>query len=333
MSTPTLLVGEEQRQVNLQLGPWIIGCCMDLVLQGALCTQFTSYYTLYPEDKLGLKTAVGGLALLTILKSVQTFTIIWNHAITFFGNLEGAILLNFTTWWESGNPLMVAIIGFYAQTYFCYRLYVISGSALVVTPIATIFVFALAAMAIATYFVTIQDTVNIPTWFTAHLSSVFVGDLLLSTTTAFILLRTRSRALPETEPIISNLIKLTFQTAAPAALCAMLNLVFAVRFTADKALFSLVFNIPLPKLYAISMMFTINARRRIRLSTGRSRQYSSSDGGGRNATSRRPRVQTDVELGQILVLTPTQTERQGEIRGRGDLDSKGRDDKSSPGFT
>ncbi|KAJ7825552.1 hypothetical protein B0H14DRAFT_3874414 [Mycena olivaceomarginata] len=357
MSTPTLLAGEAQRQVNLRLGPWIIGCCLDLVLQGALLIQFIQYYVLYPRDKIYLKTAVAGLCLLTILKSAQSFAIIWNHAIIFFGNFQGAIQLNFTTWWETGNPLMVAVIGSYVQAYFCYRLYAISGSIYVVAPLAAIFLFALVAMAVATYFITVQDIAKIPVWcaclshicgtnhkfvhpVNAHLGSVFAGDVLLTSTTAYFLLRSQRRALPQSEALIGSLLRLTFRTAAPAALCAMLNLIVSVRFTGDKALFSLVFNMPLPKLYAISMMFTLNARRRIRLS-GRSGQYGSSSG-GRSGPVKSPRAPNDVELGPIQVFTATQTEKHVDIRatlgrdihkGRREIKDFGREDiKSAPEF-
>ncbi|KAJ6517291.1 hypothetical protein C8R47DRAFT_1205526 [Mycena vitilis] len=90
---------------------------------GVLCCQFVNYFTWYRDDKRGLKAAVAGLCLLTILKTIQVFVIIWTHAVVHFDDLQGAIQLNFSTWWEAGNPLMVAVIGFYVQSYFCYRLY------------------------------------------------------------------------------------------------------------------------------------------------------------------------------------------------------------------
>lgn len=33
--------------------------------------------------------------------------VIWVQSIVYFGDLQGAILLNYTTWWQTGNPLMV----------------------------------------------------------------------------------------------------------------------------------------------------------------------------------------------------------------------------------
>jgi hypothetical protein len=45
----------------------------------------------------------------------------------------------------------------------------------------------------------------------------------------------------------------------------MLKLIVSKAFTADKALFSVAFNMPLPRLHAVSMIFMLNSRRHIRL--------------------------------------------------------------------
>ncbi|KAJ7662239.1 hypothetical protein DFH06DRAFT_1398385 [Mycena polygramma] len=318
-----LLTGDAQTQVNFLLGPWIIGCSFDLVLQGALCGQFVNYFTWYRDDKRWLKAAVAGLSLLTSLKTIQVFVIIWTHAVVHFDDLQGAIQLNFSTWWEAGNPLMVAVIGFYVQSYFCYRLYAISRTVYVVAPLVVIFLFAFSSMVLATYYITQQDA-TVASWFTAHLSAVCAGDLLLTTTSVFFLIKSRKRAVSETADHIDTLIRLTFQTAAPAALCAMLNLIFAVTFVGSKSLFSIVFNMPLPKLYAVSMMYTLNARRHIRAS--RSGQLSSSEGRG---ISRPRTLSGGVELSQMFTPTPTKPEHHVDVRatlGRADM-------KSVPHFT
>jgi hypothetical protein len=45
----------------------------------------------------------------------------------------------------------------------------------------------------------------------------------------------------------------------------MLKLIVSMAFTTDKALFSVAFNMPLPRLHVISMIFMLNARPHIRL--------------------------------------------------------------------
>jgi hypothetical protein len=67
-----------------------------------------------------------------------------------------------------------------------------------------------------------------------------------------------------------------------------------------------IFNMPLPKLYAISMMWTLNARRTLRAhgnNSGMSGSRSNDISGGRPRPHDTP---GDVELSRIQVLTQTQ---------------------------
>ncbi|KAJ7088814.1 hypothetical protein B0H15DRAFT_800776 [Mycena belliarum] len=256
--------GEDLRMAMAWLGPWLVGACVELLLQGILFCQFVSYYSYYRDDKLALRLIVGVLCLLTTLKSIHAFATVWIQCIVYFGDLKGAILLNYTTWWQSGTPLMVAIIGIYVQSYFCFRLWVISKRRYVVLPIATIFVFGFLSIIVGTYFITTENETGITTCFAAHLSSVFAGDVTLTLTTAYFLLKSQKIVLPQTVGVISALVRLTFQTAAPATICAMFNLIFSQVNPGGSGLTSTAFNLTLPKLYAISMMWTLNARRTIR---------------------------------------------------------------------
>ncbi|KAJ7668027.1 hypothetical protein B0H17DRAFT_1210180 [Mycena rosella] len=337
------LTSAERHETYFLLGPWLVGSCLDLVLQGVLSTQFVNYFTWYSDDSLGLRLVVVFLVLMTVLKSAQAFAIIWIQSIVFFGDLPGAINLNYTTWWQSGNPLIVALIGFYVQCYFCYRLWVISNKWYVVAPIATLFLFAFLSIVVATYYITTANGPQIQHWFASHLSSVFAGDITLCMATAYFLFRSKQNVLPQTVGLINALVRLTFQTAAPAAICAMFNLIFS-QVNAGNSLISTAFNMALPKLYAVSMMWTLNARRTIRAShssrNGMTNTTSNELSGGRSRAQRR--ANGDVELGAIQVLTQTETHidvrdmfdpahPRGDVKhGRADnqVDTKKSDDES-----
>ncbi|KAJ7108736.1 hypothetical protein C8R44DRAFT_884772 [Mycena epipterygia] len=324
-----VLTPAERRQANLFLGPW-----------GVLSSQFVNYYTYYADDKRSLRIVVTILAVLTVLKSIQSFALVWIQSVTYFGDLEGAINLSYTAWWQSGTPLMVAVIGYYVQCYFCFRLYVISKKWIVVAPIATLFLFAFLAIVVGTYYISVSDGAKIQMWFAAHLSSVFAGDILMSLTTAYFLLKSKQDVLPQTVGLINALIRLTFQTAAPAALCAMFNLIFS---QVNIGIISTAFNMALPKLYAVSMMWTLNARRTIRAThssrNGMTNTTSNEISGGRSRAQRR---NGDMELGAIQVLTQTETTQHIDVRdmfdpnnpdakhGRGNhqVDTKKSDDES-----
>ncbi|CAK5263350.1 unnamed protein product [Mycena citricolor] len=289
---------ELQRQAYFLLGPWVIGCCLDIFLEGVVICQIVNYFGWYKEDSLYLKAYVALLALFSVLKSVQAFAIIWIQNIVFMNNVPGAVLLNYTFWLQAGNPLIVATFNVYVQAYFCYRLYVVSKKWFVVVPVATLFAFAYFSMILATYYITqgVGASKQIADWFAAHLSSVFAADVSMSLTTAYFLLKTKKNVLPQTVGLISALVRLTLQTAAPVALCAMFNLIFSQVYTGSQSLASTAFNMMLPKLYALSTMWTLNARRTIQASRS-TRGVSSSNeiSGGRTRRTRRE----DVELGNF----------------------------------
>ncbi|KAJ7229374.1 hypothetical protein C8J57DRAFT_1534517 [Mycena rebaudengoi] len=301
---------EERRQVSLFLGPWLIGASLDFVLQGVLFCQFVNYYTRYRDEKRSLQCIVAVHLIATVLRSIQSFGLIWSNFIQHFGDVKGAILLNYTAWYQSGTPLTVAMIYFYVQCYFCFRLYIISRNIWIVGPIALLFLFTFVAMVVATDFISRSAlTEEIRMWFAIHLSSVFAGDLSLTLTTAYFLIRTKKAVLPQTAGLINALVRLTFQAAAPGALCEMLNLLFSQYKPGGPGKISTAFNMPLPKLYAISTMWTLNARRGIRMADRNARNLKTISNGSSGSHSRGPRRVTDgdVELGQIQVLTQTET--------------------------
>ncbi|KAF7342562.1 hypothetical protein MSAN_02012600 [Mycena sanguinolenta] len=303
MSSSGPLTGADLRLSMLWLGPWLVGGCLDLFLQGILSAQFVSYFSFYKDDKTALRIVVMILAVMSVLKSIHSFAVVWIQSIVYFGDLQGAILLNYTTWWQSGTPLIVALCGLYVQSYFCYRLWVISKTWYVVLPIAIIFVFGFLSVAVATYFISVDNSIQISNWFAAHLGSVFAGDVLMSSATAYFLIKSKTDVLPQTVGLINSLVRLTFQTAAPVAICAMFNLAFSQLPGSRYGIISTAFNEMLPKLYAISMMYTLNARRTIRASGPGISTTSNEISGGRSRTTRRH----DIELGAIHVVTQTET--------------------------
>jgi len=279
---------EERQLAMFILGPWLIGCFLDILLQGILFGQFNQYFVNCSSDKLVTRLVVLGLAIITTLKTVHSFASSWILFILNFKDLIGAITLNYTAWWLSGSGLMVASIGIYVQTFFCHRLWVISNKNYwFVVPIAIVLLFAYVSICLATYYISkgVEAGPNIATWFAAHLSSVFAGDLLITMSTAYFLLRSRRGVLPHTAGIVNALVRLAFQTAAPAALCAMLNLIFSQIYTGDNKLISSAFNQSLAKLYAFSMMWTLNARSELRRTLNNDKVH----GAGSSADRRRLR--------------------------------------------
>ncbi|KAG7452929.1 uncharacterized protein BT62DRAFT_35750 [Guyanagaster necrorhizus] len=264
MSRPSpTLTRPSHEAVVYSLGPWFVGMCIDMLLQGVLFAQFMNYFVWYGStDGYKFTLSVAILAIITTLKSVQAFVIVWTQQIIYFYDMQSALNMRFFVWYQVGNPLMVSLISLYVQSYFCYRLYVVSMRWWVVTPILVLYLFSVGSVAVATYDIARSD-LKLGHWLAAHYGTVFASDIMLAGVTAYFLLKTRKRVLPQTVGIINALIRLTFQTATPAVICTMLNLIFTyLPGPFDKGISS-AFIQALPKLYAVSMMWTLNARRAI----------------------------------------------------------------------
>ncbi|KAK0240535.1 hypothetical protein EDD85DRAFT_999836 [Armillaria nabsnona] len=99
------------------------------------------------------------------------------------------------------------------------------------------------------------------------------SDVMLAGTTAYFLLKARKLVLPlytphtvwvfNTTGVINTLIRLTFQTTTPAVICTTFNLLFTYLPDPNDKGISSAFIQALPKVYAVSMMWTLNARRAI----------------------------------------------------------------------
>jgi hypothetical protein len=150
--------------------------------------------------------------------------------------------------------------------------------------------------------------------------------MLITLSTAYFLLRTKKYVLPQTVGIISALVRLTFQTAAPAAICAMFNLVFSQVYSGNDNLVSTGFNQALPKLYGFSMMWTLNARRNIR--RGRVSQPPSARKSTGQGSEPMSMELLGYPRGAVQVRTQTEVTRHIDFKGHASEDTKVEDLKA-----
>ncbi|KAJ7819529.1 hypothetical protein B0H13DRAFT_2378322 [Mycena leptocephala] len=179
---------------------------------------------------------------------------------------------------------LVALIAFYVQLFFCRRLWVTLHFDRVWTHLSR----GLARLA----------RVEI------HLATVFAGDVLLCGSTIYFLLFHSKHSSPETAGMLNSITKLTFQSAAPAAVCALISLVGTVAWDRKTpnayVMLATIANNVLPKLYAISAMWTLNSRRRIH-------QAHSSTGRNSTVPVTEPRHPNDIELSSPRVSSERST--------------------------
>ncbi|KAJ7884089.1 hypothetical protein B0H14DRAFT_3432503 [Mycena olivaceomarginata] len=226
------------------LGGWDLTIYAALYLQGVLCGQFAQYTNLNKRDSVWLKLFVAGLALLTMLKMLQVSAVNW---------------LQMSLWPEIQE-----------------RLPAISRNIYIVIACMASFTLALVSggVAAANLLRTKSFSHPQPPWMPAHLVAAMCGDLLLTGSTAFYLVRHRKTVLPRgpIAPILNSLLR----SAAPVALVrliatvAMLMLRHKNPGTFVRMLSAIAVTL-LPQLYVWSAMWTLNSREDIYLAADNDR--------------------------------------------------------------
>ncbi|KAJ7276697.1 hypothetical protein C8J57DRAFT_1466167 [Mycena rebaudengoi] len=222
--------------------------------------------------------------------------LVWIQNVEYFMDLEKAANMFFTNWLNQSAVIIGAIMEFSVQAFFCRRFWniqIISSNIYLVAFVVLLFVFGLiAAIALQTTFefsgqlflvsqtvimsklsgqLTTADSFEITDkeiWGSIYYAMVVAGDAILSGSTIYFLLKRLQQALPETVGILNRFIWLVFQSAMPVTLCALVNFIYqalGIHSTSidTTQLFLQLTAMMLPKLYAISAMWTLNARREL----------------------------------------------------------------------
>ncbi|KAJ7820255.1 hypothetical protein B0H14DRAFT_3472481 [Mycena olivaceomarginata] len=256
------------------LGAWDLGVCFSLFLQGVLCAQFAHYTSCNKHDSIWIKLFVASLALMTTLKSLQSLGMTWIQNVATFGNLKAGSNLLSTHWLSKINLALEAITAFYVQMFFCRRLWVtviISRNTYLVTICTILFVVGLASGVVTTFYTFTSSMESATVWLGVHLGIILCGDSVLTGSTIFCLLRhsrecTLSRS--PTRSILNSLCWVTLQSAAPAALCTLIDFAVDMRITTriwepPLILLAFITGVVFPYMYAWSAMWTLNSREEI----------------------------------------------------------------------
>ncbi|KAJ7279414.1 hypothetical protein C8J57DRAFT_1712485 [Mycena rebaudengoi] len=318
--------------VTFALGGWDLGTHADLILQGILFAQFTNYWSqYYKSDPLSLKLFVLGLCLATTFKSAHAIALVWIQNVEYFMDLNKAATMFLTNWVNQSTMLIGTVIAFSVQAYFCRRLWIISKNIYVVAVVVLLFVFGLISGIVYTAFKfsgllfvlshsATRDYVK-PTakeiWGPIHYGTVVTGDLILSGSTIYFLLK--QQVLMPRVGILNRLIRIAFQSAVPITLCALANFSCQVLYlhhtSLDATLLCLILtSMMLPKVYAISAMWTLNARKEMRSCSDTNVSCSSVDLSSRQMV-------TTIQFGRHSV---------GDLNSRKEMSSRFGADASSP---
>ncbi|KAJ6478247.1 hypothetical protein C8R45DRAFT_1101634 [Mycena sanguinolenta] len=278
-----------------------IATCSTLFLQGVLCVQFAHYTNFSQRDSKRLKFFVTGLAFITTLKSAQALAMMWIQNVLMFGNVEVASQMWERHWLVKINRIFEATAAFYVQLFFCVRLWVtirfssgpspqhlleaqvISRNKYLVIVCIILFTTGLVSAIVSTFFIfafthstfTKSAIVTTAGWVSIHLGIVLSGDLLLTGSTVFYLLRYSNASVLSRGPFaitVKSLLRLTVQAINSFPPASLLpadypNNSTPVRSTNAQVpqllLIAIITVMVLPQLYAWSAMWTLNSREEI----------------------------------------------------------------------
>ncbi|KAI0795318.1 hypothetical protein BC629DRAFT_1592810 [Irpex lacteus] len=238
-------------------GPIFIGVIFNILLYGVMITQMFLYFTVYKRDKPWMKIFVCLLFLCDTLNTAFDIAFVYIPLVTKYGDVQA---LSYATWIFSTDPAMTAIIALMVQSFFAWRVKVLTNNWPLVAFISCCSIAQWCgglgtsiACGIVPEFIHFQNfKVIVIIWlaFSATADTVITGALVWH-------LRKHKTGFTSTDDVVNKIIRLTVQTGMITALCAIVDL---IAFLASPGGIHLVFNLPLAKLYTNSLMSSLNSR-------------------------------------------------------------------------
>ncbi|KAJ7476282.1 hypothetical protein B0H11DRAFT_2031874 [Mycena galericulata] len=248
-------------------GPVIIADLIETTLFGCLSVQLYLYYQAFPKDRLFVKIPVYTVY---IIEFVTTILIIRDAFERFgYGFTDTAALVKINLTWFT-SIVVPGLVAFFTQSFYAYRIYVLSKSRLIPFLIA-----AIAATSSITSFIcgaflfeaangTLLNTKRMFITVGVWLATSAVCDFIIAGYMTYWLIK-HDVEFRQTHAMVSKLIRLIVGTGSLTAAVALtsLTLFFASSSTSYYAAPGAV----MPTVYANSMLVVLNSR--IKIAGGR----------------------------------------------------------------
>ncbi|KAF8551109.1 hypothetical protein OG21DRAFT_1513229 [Imleria badia] len=261
----TLLVGTT-------FGALLLGGLCAAALSGVVVVQTFLYIKLFPRDSATFKAMVGAVWMLDTMHSLLIYTSVWIYLITNYGNERMIDTIPIPL---ALTGLISAILTFIVHCFFLYRIHKLSHQQWQFT--ALILVLALFRLCCAT--VTTAEMIHMKTFtaFKARFQWVLTLGLAMSSlvdilVTWFLthLLQTLQREIDvstSSDRVITSVILYTFETNLLTSVTTILSMICWLTMPDNLIFLGLHFFIG--KLYANSLLATLNARKQLRHQTQR----------------------------------------------------------------
>ncbi|KAJ6498292.1 hypothetical protein DFH09DRAFT_334328 [Mycena vulgaris] len=295
------------------LGAWVIAGFLDAVLLGVVLCQAGTFFK-SPRSQEGLgrhyRWLVMLVILLSVLKTSQGIAIVWVQNVEQFTNPDVARTLVAKAWWQVSTPLMTGIMAVVVQSFFASRFYMLARNIYLTVTIGCSMLLGFAGVCLSLNSIIIGDAKGKVMWLLVHLVCAFLTDLFITVGTCYALRKRSSGGLASMSPLINRLLRLVFESAIPPTIVAAIDLVMTQTLSSNHLLWHLVLNYALSKLYAISLLYTLNCvnEYRERQALSHERVTSSGSRGKIRLTKR-----GDLELGNVVRSNKDQVYVQTQI--------------------
>lgn len=263
-------MSSERVEVGNTLGALLIGGLLASGFTGVVTTQTVIYLRLYPSDKMSLKSLAFTVWFLDICHTILISRTIWHELISHFGTMENARSLPWSLAFTIVNTAVLTII---VHCFFIYRIYILTEhNYFVSVPLAVLAFGRLAFACLATGQMITSHTLST---FVRKFTWTFTGDLVLSavmdviiTVTLCLLLRRQQKKNPSSmDHIFDSLILYTLETGSLTCIATVLVLICWLAMPTNLVFMALY--LVIIKLYANSLLATLNTRKQLQKGTSR----------------------------------------------------------------
>ncbi|KAJ7034042.1 hypothetical protein C8F04DRAFT_1102892 [Mycena alexandri] len=246
--------------VELLFGPLLIGVLLGTAVYGVMAVQMLRYYQMYKKDAHWIRYFLLYLFIVESVNLAVQIGIVYEPLIVRYGTQQALITSPLLL---PGDAISIVMASTPIQLFTAWRISVITGSIVIPLLISALAVVSFGGAVLVTIFVTIRNEFQefqsfswaVIIWL---ISSAVVDVLIAAKLTHS--LSTRRTGFSAMDGQINRLIRLTVQTGAITAIVALVDVVLFLAFPQTTLQF--IVDFPLPKLYAICLLSTLNARSR-----------------------------------------------------------------------
>ncbi|KIK53505.1 hypothetical protein GYMLUDRAFT_49288 [Collybiopsis luxurians FD-317 M1] len=260
--------GETPADIQLLVGPALLGSLFSWCLYGMLIIQLYMYWINFRRDGYKIQITVYGLFAVDTWHTVAVTSIAWSFLVSGWGNSDA---LRFTGWGFALIPFISGLSAAWVQLFFAWRIFVLGKGrfhlvwkAIVIVICAISLTQGIAGMISGIKFLSINDITQFHLIYAPAAiwlaGSAFV-DVLIAVSMVVLLSVAKKRINllnTSTSAVLTRLIHLTIETGSVTAIAAVVDLGFFLGQPSNNL--HLLMALILGKLYTNTLYATLNSR-------------------------------------------------------------------------